>query len=624
MNYSVPHVIQAQASIPDALDFVEHTISIQIIDEYGSKSNILQKDFTLTRSHAPTLNVNSLAKKLYHFSESIYITGKVQDIDRGDIIFIHYTVDNDQYSELTHFPGNGFHQDFSGFIKVPQSNGKHSIRIKAFDQTSSTSSIIKLDFDVRREPGVDVVSPYKRYYEPNETVTVQAVVYDHIQGYHIKVYYSLDNENEQYATDTTITETMNSTIFSFDITIPNSLSDHYLVLVGRDSQGAISTNYYSHYIEINAPPVLILNKMIDEYYYKPASIEINLGIYDNKEATVYLTTDTQNEVEIFKNIESYGSIVNKVFYYTIDSSEDKTFDLKVYSKDKFNAISNFITKTIHYSASKSTPVLTVISHIQDGLPSDQAKRFSDYLKLTAKVMDSNVNNRVQLLYKFDNEETYTSYANYISDGTEKTYEVEIPSIKVNGAHNITMNALNSEGVYSRPYTFDFGVYQSPAMLFRIPPSSNYKVNDTITIVGYGVDFSIGTNLNVIFKYDNNPPELIGTVTIGNNYISNDFTIVVNNSGSSRNVPYEIYFQIENKVYSKISSYFIINAPPEITLINALKDRQTQILAKSDMGKTFSIKKKTDESFVRNIEGTENAQPFSGNIGCYSRSLCMEN
>ena len=54
-------------------------------------------------------------------------------------------------------------------------------------------------------------------------------------------------------------------------------------------------------------------------------------------------------------------------------------------------------------------------------------------------------------------------------------------------------------------------------------------------------------------------------------------------------------------------------------------RQTQILAKSDRKKkTFSIKKKTDESFVRNIEGTENAQPFSGNIGCYSRSLCMEN
>ena len=41
-------------------------------------------------------------------------------------------------------------------------------------------------------------------------------------------------------------------------------------------------------------------------------------------------------------------------------------------------------------------------------------------------------------------------------------------------------------------------------------------------------------------------------------------------------------------------------------------------------KRLVFKKKTDESFVRNIEGTENAQPFSGNIGCYSRSLCMEN
>ena len=191
MNFTVPHEIQAQARIPDELDFIEHTMSIQIIDEYQSPSNILEKNFTLTRSHAPTLKVTPLAKKLYHFSEKIYITGKVQDIDIGDIIFIHYKVDDNQYSKLAHFPGNTLQQDFSGFVKVPLSNGKHSISIKAFDQTSSTSSVIRYEFDVRREPGIDVFSPYKQYCEPNETVTIQAVVYDHIEGYPIKVYYNL-------------------------------------------------------------------------------------------------------------------------------------------------------------------------------------------------------------------------------------------------------------------------------------------------------------------------------------------------------------------------------------------------------------------------------------------------
>ncbi len=165
-----------------------------------------------TLNSPPTLSVTSSTKSSYKSTETIPITGLVNDTDRGDVVTVKYAFDNKTEQSLPGtFTPNGSAKNYSLTITFPSDiqRGDHFLDIWAMDDKGNMSPSVRINFFVETDfsppTATHTLNP-PNWTNQNVTITVKAT--DSISG--VKRIKLPDNSYSNSSTATYIADVNNS------------------------------------------------------------------------------------------------------------------------------------------------------------------------------------------------------------------------------------------------------------------------------------------------------------------------------------------------------------------------------------------------------------------------------
>lgn len=103
----------------------------------------------------PTIEINTSLASQYYAGETVTISGKVNDVNSGDVVTVKYAIDNGtEYSVPGTYTPNGVAKPFSNInFEIPKtlSEGKHELKIWAVDNNGNMSNPKTVTFNVVRD-----------------------------------------------------------------------------------------------------------------------------------------------------------------------------------------------------------------------------------------------------------------------------------------------------------------------------------------------------------------------------------------------------------------------------------------------------------------------------------------
>lgn len=369
-------------------------------------------------------------------------------------------------------------------------------------------------------------------------------------------------------------DNMTSGIVDYNITLPESKLDHYLILWGENEQGHVLCPYMEIYIIVSQAPELNVTNTLNDNYYGHAFIEVDVSVYDDTDGYVYYRIDEGKEVKISGLIQSFFEIEQRILQIEITEGSlvEGKHTLYVYFKDEFGSDSVPFVKEFDYSHEYHTPEL-IVGHKLKGYTYGYFETININCKVTTRNSDDQV--KILLKYNFGDYEIIhefpQSLRNLLSDEESMDFSYKIPMIPYNGFHTVTIKAINKYGIESKFTLLDFEVRRLPGIEFIKPFKVNYNNDEVIEVIGMVVDYDINTQFDVYYKLDNSGNTFVKTVSIGTNYKSNEFKFALNPSTDVNIHNFKLWIENNhNEIYSTTGN-FLVNSPPQLELINPLRN-----------------------------------------------------
>lgn len=553
-------------NVPSKFTFADHTLSIWIRDEFGSKSEVLTHPFKYVSSHAPEFtNVSDdeyyISSKKYLFSDNITLTGKVRDIDPQNTFNVLYSFDNGEYHIIDTQTSDGNFHDFKYDIPVPKIDGDHILKLRAIDQSSAISNIVERKYSVKRARYIKFLNNFEEAYEKNTQINVSIQLFDFTPQKNISLIYTFNNEIHDLGV-VHVDDNFISDVANFTLQLPDKLDELYLVITAKEDSVSFIREKY---IVINSAPEFHLWNEINPIYYKPAYILVEAGFIDNRGVKIYYQINNEEPVAFTdKFIATNGRLVNDTYQIAINREKDFTFDLKLYAQDASGWKSNIITKSVSYNTSFSTPDLRLdnIKYICS---------LSEPFECTAKVTDRHAGNNIRILYRINEVGEFREIDSFVSQGVEISRKLIIPIPHVEGIYMMYIRAVNNDGIESQLFSIQYKVSRSYHIYFTNSPQVYYPKGSQINISGCASDFDSGTAVEVLYQLDSNPMQNLGQVVSQENYLSNQFSILLNNNDDTKTHTINIYLKIGTKYYFNYYWRFIINTPPSLNITRSERD-----------------------------------------------------
>lgn len=546
------------------LDIGQHNLTVWVKDEFGLLSENITQQFELVNYHAPEIVLNALPKRgPYNYHEKITFTGSVRDLDEGDDVKVGFKVGSSEIEIIYDTISDGQWHDFSHTFDVPHADGEFNIFVAAMDQTQSKSEEVSLPFKVAKNPGVKFLKPLKKSYSPGETMHLTSMLVDFEANSPVLFCYSIDGDGKNFISEVEIFENMTSGIVNYEVSLPNVLQDHYLILWAENELGHVLCSYNENYLIMNYAPTMNITNTLPTELFGHAFIEVDASVYDDTDVWVYYRIDNSGEFKISTKIQSFFEIEKRVLTIEIpeNSLSEDSHTLYLYVKDEFEATSEPIVHQFTYSNSQITPELKVETKIKS-----YTYGYFEKIDFTAIMNSASTEDTIELYMRIDYEE-YQKIYEYKSEGKEVSFKHTFQVPPVDDFHFFTLVARNQNGVSSKISKFDFESRMNPGLEFTEPVKVSYRTDEQIKITGYAVDYNPGTLLDVFYQLDSEEKKSGGRVRINGEFKTNLFTFTLH-PNASINIHYvSIWIESEGKSVYSIGGNFIVNSKPKLVMKN---------------------------------------------------------
>ncbi|KAI5509797.1 ribonuclease H protein family, partial [Trichomonas vaginalis G3] len=421
----------------------------------------------------------------------------------------------------------------------------------------------------------------RQAYGASETMVLSSMLMDFNENSTISFCYSIDGEDKNFISYVEIYDNMTSGIVNYNITLPNSKNDHYLILWGENELGHVLCPYNEIYIIVSQAPELNITNTLLGTYYSHAFIEVDVSVYDDTEGYVYCKIDDGKEFKISKLIQSFYEIEERVLQVEIKEGtlSEGSHSLSIFMRDEFGSDSVAVVHNFEYSLSKQTPELSVESKVKG-----YTYGYFESIKIKCKAKSFNEGDKISLKIKLNYDDYFTIHefssdsTRYILSNDDESsdgilvYEYDLKIPPSDGFYTASIKAVNQDGIESKITFVDFEVRRLPGIEFTQPFRVNYNSDETIVVSGHVVDYDIGQEFDVFYNVDNGNKIFVDRVKIDGEYKSKEFSFTINPSPDVNIHSSKVWLEINNKVIYQTNGNFLVNSPPQISLLNSTQLR----------------------------------------------------